>query len=132
MEEDYKPPDQPQHVAFTGQGMKLGSTTPTEPSQAGSASVPQDDKCEPFELDESQPTTSLQLRLMDGTRMVAKFNHSHRIRDIRQFLDMSRPRNSVSSSYQLVTAFPTKPLVDESQTLKDAGLLNAVIMQKAI
>lgn len=30
--------------------------------------------------------TSLQLRLHDGTRMVAKFNHTHTVGDIRQFI----------------------------------------------
>lgn len=31
--------------------------------------------------------TSLQLRLHDGTRLVAKFNHTHTVGDIRQFIN---------------------------------------------
>ena len=31
-----------------------------------------------------QPTTSIQLRLMDGSRMVAKFNLTHTVADIRR------------------------------------------------
>jgi hypothetical protein len=38
-------------------------------------------------VDESQPTTSIQLRLGDGTRLVAKFNHTHTVGDIRRFVD---------------------------------------------
>lgn len=34
--------------------------------------------------DESQPTTSIQLRLADGSRMVAKFNLTHTVADIRR------------------------------------------------
>ena len=29
-------------------------------------------------IDESQPTTNIQIRLADGGRLVQKFNHSHR------------------------------------------------------
>lgn len=32
--------------------------------------------------------------------------------------------------YHLMTAFPSKAIEDESQTLQDANLLNAVIIQK--
>jgi len=32
------------------------------------------------------PTTSLQIRLVDGTRLVATFNHSHTIGDIRRYI----------------------------------------------
>ena len=34
--------------------------------------------------DESLPTTSIQIRLSDGSRMVARFNYSHTVRDIRR------------------------------------------------
>lgn len=39
-------------------------------------------------LDPDQPTTSIQIRLADGTRLVAKFNHSHTVNDIRQYINM--------------------------------------------
>lgn len=32
------------------------------------------------------PTTSLQIRLVDGTRIVATFNQSHTIGDIRRYI----------------------------------------------
>lgn len=32
------------------------------------------------------PTTSLQIRLVDGTRLIATFNHSHTIGDIRRYI----------------------------------------------
>lgn len=34
--------------------------------------------------DETQPTTSIQIRLSDGSRVVARFNYSHTVRDIRR------------------------------------------------
>lgn len=33
-------------------------------------------------------------------------------------------------NYVLNSSFPPKPLTDETQTLQDAGLLNAVVIQK--
>lgn len=35
--------------------------------------------------DETLPVTSIQIRLRDGSRVVARFNYSHTIRDIRRF-----------------------------------------------
>lgn len=39
-------------------------------------------------IDESQPTTNIQIRLADGGRLVQKFNHSHR------YFMLSGPANS--------------------------------------
>ncbi|QDZ24732.1 UBX domain-containing protein [Chloropicon primus] len=135
MEEDYVPPAKPKYVAFAGQGNKLSdsSCTPaveptTAPGGGGSSA-----EGTAFEVDETQPVTSIQLRLMDGTRMVARFNPGiHTISDIRAFINRARPSfGTPSASYQLVTSFPTTVLTDESKTIEEAGLANAVILQKA-
>ena len=70
---------------------------------------------------------------MDGTRMVARFNPGvHTVRDIRTFINRARPSFGTQSvSYQLVTAFPTTVLSEEGKTIEEAGLANAVILQKA-
>ncbi|WZN66157.1 UBX domain-containing protein [Chloropicon roscoffensis] len=132
MEEDYKPPAKPKYVAFAGQGLKLSGGAS---QQQSSAAASQDDNGPAtFELDETKPVTSIQLRLMDGTRMVARFNPGvHTIRDIRAFINMSRPgfAGQGGAPYQLVTAFPTTVLTEEGKTIEEAGLANAVILQKA-
>lgn len=46
--------------------------------------------------DESQPTTSIQIRMYDGSRVVARFNYSHTIRDIRRCLTAMRNGLSLS------------------------------------
>jgi UBX domain-containing protein 1 len=79
-------------------------------------------------VDESKPTTSLQLRLYDGERMVARFNHTHTLADVRRFIRASRP--DMSAPYTLNTAFPPAPVKDEGATLEAAGLLNAVLIQR--
>ncbi|XP_051946822.1 NSFL1 cofactor p47 [Xyrauchen texanus] len=118
--------------AFTGEGQKLGSATPELVSLQRS---PQDQAASEAQatasisLDSSQPVTSIQIRLADGGRLVQKFNHTHRILDVRQFVASARPALA-AAEFVLMTTFPNKELMDESQTLKDANLLNAVIVQQ--
>ena len=115
-----------------------------------------------FEVDPSQPTTSIQLRLADGTRhvpfllkmlllltanyrMVCRMNLTHTVGDIRNFINAwvsvfmqaagdrrftrSNPVN-LTRPYTVGTAFPNKTLDDDTQTIKDAGLANTVILQR--
>lgn len=55
-------------------------------------------------LDPSQPTTSVQIRLADGSRLVAKFNHNHTVNDIRQFINLYPPAhmNAILTPYPCV------------------------------
>lgn len=41
---------------------------------------------EKLKLDEAQPTTSIQIRLADGSRLSGRFNMSHTINDIRTYI----------------------------------------------
>ncbi|RKP37965.1 hypothetical protein BJ085DRAFT_17542 [Dimargaris cristalligena] len=134
MEEDYVPPP-PKKVPFSGQGQRLGSTlasvTPTVGSSSGStsattraASTPS-----PIAVDSSQPVTSVQVRLADGSRLVVKLNHTHTVADLRRYILAQRPENA-SRSFILQTSFPTKTITDESVTLKEANLINSVVVQK--
>lgn len=125
-EEDYKEPEVPNFTSFQGTGLKLTANDGAGGSSA--AAAPETPAGEWQGIDESQPATSLQLRLADGSRMVAKFNLSHTIGDIRRFIKASRP--DMTSAYQLMTAFPSAALTDNSQTIEAAGLQNAVIIQK--
>ncbi|XP_069507017.1 NSFL1 cofactor p47 isoform X2 [Ambystoma mexicanum] len=119
--------------AFTGEGQKLGSTTP---QVIGISSQSQQAENEAkasssVTIDDSEPVTNIQIRLADGGRLVQKFNHSHRIRDIRLFIADARPAMA-ATSFVLMTTFPNKELADENLTLKDANLLNAVIVQRIV
>ncbi|GAA5821420.1 hypothetical protein JCM10212_002338 [Sporobolomyces blumeae] len=84
-----------------------------------------------FEVDRTAPTTQLQIRLRQGERMVATFNHSHTVGDIRRYINASRP-GEASSPYALQTTFPSKDLTDDSVSLKDAGLLGSVVVQRGL
>ncbi|ELU16376.1 hypothetical protein CAPTEDRAFT_163460 [Capitella teleta] len=121
---------------FEGAGQRLGS--PADPmagvgaigvSPANTAQTDENSAKNAVAVDEKAPTTNLQLRLADGSRMVAKFNHTHTVADVRNYIVTARPQY-VSANFVLLTTFPNKELSDPSVTLKDGNLLNAVIVQR--
>ena len=52
-----------------------------------------------------------------------------RVSDVRQFLVAARPAMA-AREFVLMTTFPNRELTDETLTLQDANLLNAVIVQR--
>ncbi|KAF7731582.1 hypothetical protein EC973_009346 [Apophysomyces ossiformis] len=135
-DEDYTPPPKAPPKPFEGVGHRLGSPAPglsstvpgAYPSSSSSAtSATSAARPSTPQINENEPTTSLQIRLGDGSRLVAKFNHTHTVADIRQHIEVNRPGGR---SFILQTTFPVKELTDEKQTLKEAGLLNAVVVQR--
>jgi len=128
--EDYIPPPKPKLQAFSGEGHKLGSPAPqVKFSRSTEHQAAQADSKPTTPLDESQPVTSIQIRLADGTRMVSKFNHSHTVGDVRRFICASRPQMA-GMNFVLMTTFPNKELKDDTEELSEANLLNAVIVQR--
>ena len=133
-EEDYVPPPEPKYKAFSGAGRTLGgsdgasgsgSSAPT-PSAAAAVAAP---SAGDWSIDESAPTTSIQLRLRDGSRLVAKFNLTHTVADIRAFIARAAP-GCASGNYSLQLAgFPPKQLTDQAQLISD-GLSNSVVIQR--
>ncbi|KAK9053319.1 hypothetical protein SSX86_029952 [Deinandra increscens subsp. villosa] len=129
--EDYPVSSKHHQAAFVGVGRTLGTTTSSEdtttanPAPATSAPTP----FVGLVVDGALPSTSIQLRLADGTRMVSRFNFHHTISNIRSFIDASRPGGP--RAYQLLTmGFPPKQLNDLNQTIEEAGLANSVVIQK--
>lgn len=121
-------------AAFQGVGRTLGgNTSESAASESTAAAVPPPTTAPlpsmGLTVDQSLPSTSIQLRLADGTRMVSRFNNHHTIRDIHAFIDASRPGGV--RNYQLQTmGFPPKQLTDLDQTIEQAGVANSVIIQK--
>lgn len=118
-------------AAFVGVSRTLGSATSSEDTTTASP-APATTAPTPFVglvVDNTLPSTSIQLRLADGTRMVSRFNFHHTISDIRSFIDASRPGGP--RAYHLLTmGFPPKQLNDLNQTIEEAGLANSVVIQK--
>uniref|UniRef100_A0A9I9DQ05 Plant UBX domain-containing protein 4 n=1 Tax=Cucumis melo TaxID=3656 RepID=A0A9I9DQ05_CUCME len=130
--EEYREPEKPR-LPFQGVGRTLGGTAPSQAAN-GPTATPTDVNSSPSPsagliVDESLPSTSIQLRLADGTRMVSHFNYQHTISDIRAFIDASRPGGARNYQLQLM-GFPPKLLSDVTQTIEQAGLANSVVIQK--
>ncbi|KAI8615462.1 ubiquitin-related domain-containing protein [Chytriomyces sp. MP71] len=132
--------------AFSGAGNRLGDPSESS-SSSSSGGVPgsfplggNDASFSPLSaapaplsltIDPSQPVTSIQIRLADGTRMVARMNHTHTVGDLRRFINASRPGEG-TREYAIMTTFPNRDLAEEGITLKEAGLVNAVVVQRML
>ena len=124
---------------FGGEGKRLGSPTPgpssaTPAQTAPSAPIPAASAATAapsVDVDESQPVLTLQVRLGDGSRLQSRFNTTHTIGDVYQYVNTANPASS-SRSYALMTTFPSKELSDKSAVLGDIAEFKrgGVVVQK--
>ncbi|CAL0334586.1 unnamed protein product [Lupinus luteus] len=130
--EKYPEPARQQPVSFQGVGRTLGSSSTSVAPEPIAVSTPLNGAPTPsagLVVDQSLPSTSIQIRLADGTRLISHFNLNHTVSDIRGFVDASRP--GAQRNYQLqMMSFPPKVLTDHTQTIEQAGLANSVVIQK--
>jgi len=149
MERRSEPYKAPKSKPFSGTGCRLGDVVPNvvgagrmKPEAAAAAAV--GNSISPLEekpvdsstaaqsevtLKEGEPVFQVQIRLPDGQRLVARFNASHTVTDIRSFVVSARP-DLAFAPFQLLTTFPNRVIVDENANLKTAGLMNAVVVVK--
>nr|XP_045005783.1 UBX domain-containing protein 2A isoform X3 [Jaculus jaculus] len=80
-------------------------------------------------LNNLEPITNIQIWLANGKRIVQKFNISHRVRHIKDFIEKYQGSQS-SPPFSLITALPLLRLLDETLTLEEANLQNTVIIQR--
>ena len=133
-----------QYKPFSGSGQRLGSPTPGATASSSSTQGPSapvtSSTATPaaaaaatpdVEVDSTQPTVNLQIRLGDGTRLQSRFNLTHTIGDVYGFVERARP-DSATRAYALMTTFPSKELEDKEQTLGDNADLKrgGVVVQK--
>ena len=126
---------------FSGGGQRLGSPTPgistrtTDPAPAPAPAAAPEAAASTQEaavdVNESQPTLTLQIRLGDGTRLPARLNTTHTIGDVYDVVAASNPQ-SRTRSFVLMTTFPSKELSDKSQVLGDLSEFKrgGVVVQK--
>jgi len=136
-EEYKKPPPRPMRP-FEGGGNRLGSPAPaitgagfSAPSAAVSEERKEFQPTTVFQVDASQPITQIQIRLGNGERLAARFNHSHTVGDIIRYINASQA-GVTARPYVLQTTFPNRDLTDEKQTIKDANLLSSVVTMRYV
>ncbi|XP_045507121.1 NSFL1 cofactor p47 [Colias croceus] len=122
--------------AFTGKGHLLGSPTPatvgaTVPvaAQPGDRSANQRAAQLAVRVDETAPVTTVQFRLADGSRLTGRFNHTHTVEDLYQYVSTAEPSYQIQP-FVLLTTFPSVELSDRSITLGNAKLLNTTVLQR--
>ena len=133
------------YKAFGGEGQRLGAPMPGEESsvpgafpeaathapanaatsEAAPAAKP------PVDVDDAQPTVSLQIRLGDGTRLSSRFNTTHTIGNVYEFVNASSTA-SQQRQWVLMTTFPSKELSDKGVVLGDLAEFKrgGVVVQK--
>ncbi|CAK40410.1 hypothetical protein CBS115989_1567 [Aspergillus niger] len=131
-DEKYVKP-KPKYKPFSGAGQRLGSPTPGVRAPAPAAAPTPSQSTEPAkpDVDESQPIVTLQIRLGDGSRLTSRFNTTHTIGDVYQFVSAASP-SSQSRPWVLMTTFPSKDLSDKSVVLGDMAEFKrgGVVVQK--
>ncbi|KFU97584.1 UBX domain-containing protein 2A [Pterocles gutturalis] len=116
---------------FSGRGYRLGSATPRIISKVRDDHQGADNKrCLPLvPLNDLEPVTNIQIWLADGERIIQKFNVSHRISHVRDFITKYQGSQG-SAPFTLTTSLPFRELRDETLTLEEAKLQNAVVVQR--
>ncbi|XP_075413163.1 UBX domain-containing protein 2A [Tenrec ecaudatus] len=114
---------------FSGQGHRLGSATPKIVCKAKSSAVDGEDGVSAVPLDHREPITSVQIWLANGERIIQKFNTSHRVSHVKDFIEKSQGSQR-SAPFSLATALPVLRLLDEALTLEEADVHNAVVIQR--
>ena len=112
-------------AAFTGKGQRLDGGASTSAPTMPPVSQPLTTWEGP---DDSKPTTSIQIRMPDGSRLVGKFNLDQKIHEIRAFVAAARPTDR--NQYQMLSGYPLAPVPDENATIEEGGLKGSVVVFK--
>ncbi|KAK5116140.1 hypothetical protein LTR62_008466 [Meristemomyces frigidus] len=132
---------------FGGGGNRLGSPVPS-PSGGSSAPVTAapaapaaaasnstastGPKATDMPIDTNTPTIQLQIRLGDGTQLRSRFNTTHTVGDVYDFVDRATSTPWIGRDYALMTTFPSRELTDKKQMLGEMGEYKrgGVVVQK--
>ncbi|EOB06188.1 UBX domain-containing protein 4, partial [Anas platyrhynchos] len=130
-DEVYLSSKKPVFHPFSGHGYRLGSATPRIVSKVREDHQAAGDKrpLPVVPLNDLEPITNIQIWLADGERVIQKFNVSHRISHVRDFITKYRGSEG-RVPFTLTTSLPFRELRDETLTLQEAKLQNAVVVQR--
>ncbi|TPX56436.1 hypothetical protein SpCBS45565_g08404 [Spizellomyces sp. 'palustris'] len=129
LEQDYIPPPKKPLAAFSGSGQRLGGVASSVPGGFPTPQTTPPTTTSTLQVNPSLPTTTLQLRLPDGTRLPIQLNTVHTLGDVRRYLG-NRPEVT-ARPFGFFSSFPVKEL-KEDVSLEDAGVLGAVVVVRWI
>lgn len=119
--EDYVPPA---YRAYSGAGNTMGSASAAPKGAVVTATK----AAAAVTADPSQPTTTLQVRLLDGRRERVTLNLSHTVAHLQAVVSGLK---GTTKPFILVAGFPPKPLDNTALTIEAAGLKGAAVTQQA-
>jgi UBX domain-containing protein 1 len=127
LDEDYTPPKR-QAGGFHGSGNRLGSPVPGEVRLSRPIASPAASSSGTA----TPPTTQtgdaqVQIRLGDGRSLRHRFQSTGAVQQLYDHVDS---HSTDSRGYVLQTTFPNRELTDRSMSLKDAGVVGAVVVQR--
>ena len=126
--QDYDAQQQQQQSSFSGTGNALGSTT-IDATGDGVVTLTSNTSSSSPELDASRPQTRIMLRLANGSRKVLQVNLDWPLSAILSLMSDDEPSDQ---RFTLSSGFPPTILTNYTQTIEEAGLKNAQIIQKLV
>jgi len=103
-----------------GTGQSIGGSTEVKAEVAPACEI---------KLDSSQPMANIRVRFADGTSQNFKFNLCNTIRDVRAHIEAVHP---CGKPFALKKAYPPAVLENFDETLEEAGLKSASLVQETI
>jgi len=99
---------------FQGTGFRLGDDLPSQPKPPPSIDRQIIPPPPHIEVDSLKPTTNIQVRSSDGSRLVVKLNQSHTVADLKQEILSRQETREGRTSFALISVGPPpKPLINE-------------------
>lgn len=111
-------------TAFSGEGHSLGAASQ---ASTGGIITPTSVSTPPV-TDDSQPTTVIQVRLLNGKRLRVKIEKTATVSTLIQHIHASG--DAGYEDYVLSSGFPPNTLTDFGQTIEESCLVGAQVIQK--
>ena len=124
--EDYTPPPPPAYVAFGGTGSSLGSSVASDgafvftPDMMARSSVPV--------INETSPTTTLQVRTHDGKKLRVKLNISNTVAEL--LASLASQGGTPPGPFTMSHGYPVQYVSAVGQTIAEANLSGAAVTIK--
>eukprot|EP00555_Chaetoceros_dichaeta_P004860 CAMPEP_0198258582 /NCGR_PEP_ID=MMETSP1447-20131203/7962_1 /TAXON_ID=420782 /ORGANISM="Chaetoceros dichaeta, Strain CCMP1751" /LENGTH=286 /DNA_ID=CAMNT_0043945733 /DNA_START=104 /DNA_END=964 /DNA_ORIENTATION=- len=116
--------------SFSGAGQSLTSDDAKQPAAAAGTSgvTSSSSSAAPPAIDESKPTTLIQIRLLNGKRLKVKVNCDSPVSVLPQHINASG--DGGEADYVLSSGYPPRILDDLEVSVEEAGLKGAQVIQK--
>ena len=130
--------------SFSGEGQSLGGTVTSSGGAATAAAssggggiidpTTQSNytNLPPPPLDPNVPSTSIAIRLLNGTRLVIKVNVTSPVSELGQHIATAQGMDNNNQPYVLTSGYPPRIVEDLNISIEEAGLMGSQVVLKAV